>query len=72
MEPIDLLVGTFIMKGKLRISTQTEISTSLEMTRLPWLSIYAVSISNPHLPQMATLQVPMVLISPSRVVFAMV
>jgi hypothetical protein len=70
MEPIDLLVGTFIMKGRLRISTQTEISTSLEMTRVPWLSVYEVSISNPHLPQMATLQVPMVLISPSRVVFA--
>lgn len=72
MEPIDLLVGTFIMKGKLRISTQTEISTSLEMTRVPWLSIYEVSISNPHLPQMAALQVSMVLISPSRVAFAMV
>jgi hypothetical protein len=70
MEPIDLLVGTFIMKGKLRISTQTEISTSLEMTRVPWLSIYEVSISNPHLPQMAALQVAMVLISPSRVGFA--
>ncbi len=71
MEPVDVLVGTFIMKAKLRISTQTEISTSLEMARVPWLSIYDVSISNPHLPQMTALQVSMVLVSPSRVAFAM-
>ena len=30
MQPIDLLVGTFVIKGKIRISTQTDIGTSLE------------------------------------------
>ncbi|RPI94685.1 MAG: hypothetical protein EHM40_05770 [Chloroflexi bacterium] len=67
MAPIEILVGTFIMKGKVRISTQTEIASSLEMARVAWMSIYDVSISNPHLPQMATLQVPMILVNPNHV-----
>ncbi len=71
MQPVDLLVGTFLMKGKIRISTQTEVATSLEVARVNWMSVYDVSISNPHLPQMAVLQVPMVLVSPSRVAFAL-
>ena len=67
MEPVELLVGTFVMKGKIRISTQTEISASLEMARVSWMSVYDVLITNPHLPQMAALQVPMVLVNPNRV-----
>lgn len=71
MEPIDLLVGTFVMKGKIRISTQTEISTSIEMARISWMSVYDISVTNPYLPQMAALQVPMVLVNPTRVSFAL-
>ncbi|MBN2115283.1 MAG: hypothetical protein JW730_01845 [Anaerolineales bacterium] len=71
MEAVEVLVGTFVMKGKLRISTQTEISASLEMARVNWTSIYDVSVSNPHLPQMATLQVPMALVNPNRVAFTL-
>lgn len=67
MEPVELLVGTFVMKGKIRISTQTEIAASLEMARVSWMSVYDVLITNPHLPQMAALQVPMVLVNPNRV-----
>src|SRR5512138_2628612 len=48
MEPIDVLVGTFVMKGKIRISTQTDIGSSLEMARVSWMSVYDVSISNPQ------------------------
>jgi hypothetical protein len=70
MEVTDLLVGTFVMRGKIRISTQTEIGVSLEMARLSWISIYDVTVSNPHLPQMAPLQVPMVLVNPTHVAFA--
>jgi hypothetical protein len=71
MELIDLLVGTFVMKGKIRISTQTEISTSIEMARISWMSVYDVAVTNPYLPQMAALQVPMALINPTRVSFAL-
>jgi hypothetical protein len=71
MEVADLLVGTFIMKGQLRISSQMEIATSLEMARVSWLSVYEVVISNPYLPQMPALQVPMVLVDPMHIAFGL-
>ncbi|HEX2995812.1 MAG TPA: hypothetical protein VHP14_13385 [Anaerolineales bacterium] len=71
MEAIEIMVGTFVMKGRTRISTQTEISASLEMARVSWMSIYEVMVTNPYLPQMAALQVPMMLVNPNRVSFAL-
>ena len=69
MEDMDLLVGTFVMKAKIRISTHTELDTTLESARVSWMSVYDVSITNPYLPQMPALQVPMVLVNPSHVAF---
>ncbi|MEO8354327.1 MAG: hypothetical protein ABI621_00290 [Chloroflexota bacterium] len=69
MEPVDVLVGTFLMKGKIRISTQTELGTSLEVARVSWMSLYDVEVTNPYLPQMAPLHVPMTLLNPIHVAF---
>lgn len=69
MQSVDVLVGTFVMKGKIRISTQTEVGISLEVARVSWMSLYEVEITNPHLPQMPALHVPMVLLNPSHVAF---
>jgi hypothetical protein len=71
MEAVDLLVGTFVMSGKIRISTHTEVDTTLESARVSWMSVYEVSISNSYLPQMPALQVPMVLVNPSHVAFGL-
>ena len=71
MQPIDLLVGTFVIKGKIRISTQTDIGTSLESARITWMSVYDVLITNPYLPQMPALQAPIILVSPNHVVFGL-
>jgi hypothetical protein len=70
MQDIQVLVGTFIAKGKIRISTQTELAASLEVARLTWLSHYEVEITNPYLPQMPPMQLPMMLVSPDHVSFA--
>ncbi len=70
MLDVEVLAGTFIMKGKIRISTQTEIGVSLEVARALWTSLYDVAITNPHLPQMQLLKVPMVLVNPAHVAFA--
>jgi hypothetical protein len=70
MQDIQVLVGTFIAKGKIRISTQTELAASLEVARLTWLSLYEVEITNPYLPQMPPMQLPMMLVSPDHVSFA--
>lgn len=71
MQPIDALVGTFVMKGNIRISTQTEVGVSLEVARITWMSVYDVTVMNPYLPQMPPIQVPMTLINPSRVGFGL-
>jgi hypothetical protein len=69
MQEVDALVGTFVMKGNIRISTHTELGTSLEVARVAWMSIYDTAITNPYLPQMPVLQVPMVLVNPNHVAF---
>jgi hypothetical protein len=71
MEAVDLLVGTFVMKGQIRISTHSEVDHTLEAGRVSWMSVYDVSITNPYLPQMPGLQVPMVLVNPSHVSFGL-
>jgi hypothetical protein len=72
MEYVEVLVGTFVMKGKIRISTQTEVGVSLEVAIVAWMSLYDVEITNPHLPQMPPLHVPMVLVNSNHVVFGFV
>lgn len=69
MQAVDVLVGSFVMKGNIRISTHTELSQSLEVARLAWMSLYDVNIMNPYLPQMPPLFVPMVLVNPDHVAF---
>ena len=71
MEDVHIMVGTFIMNGKIRISTHTEVDTTLESARVSWISVYEVTITNPYLPQMPALQVPMVLVNPSHVAFGL-
>lgn len=69
MEPVEMLVGTFLMKGQIRISAQTEVGVSLEVARVAWMSLYDAVITNPYLPQMPPMHVPMVLVNPSHVAF---
>jgi hypothetical protein len=69
MQDIQALMGTFVVKGKIRISTQTELGTSLEVARVSWLSIYEAEIVNPYLSQMSSLHVPMLLVNPEHVAF---
>lgn len=71
MQEVEILLGTFVAKGKIRISTQTELVASLEVARLAWMSIYDVEIANPYLPQMPLMHVPMMLVNPVHVAFAM-
>ena len=69
MQAVDVLVGSFVMKGNIRISTHTELATSLEVARVAWMSLYDVNVMNPYLPQMPPLFVPMVLVNPEHVAF---
>jgi hypothetical protein len=71
MQPISVQVGTFIFNGALRISTQVDIGTSIASNaRIAWLSLYDAKVSNPNIPQMGEMPVPMLLIRPAQVGFA--
>jgi len=70
MYDVEVLMGTFIVKGKMRISAQSELSTSLEVARVNWMSIYDAEIANPYLPQMPPMKLPMMLVDPEKVAFA--
>jgi len=69
MVPLTFLIGTFRLNGLMRISANTDISSHLSIVKSPLVSIYELDISNPALPTMGTLHVPMALIRPSVVSF---
>jgi len=66
MQPVQVLMGMFSVKARLRISTATDLASSLDVMNTAWVSIYEAEITNPYLPQFS-LSVPMLLISPSKV-----
>lgn len=68
MQPVDMMVGYFLLKGKIRISTQTDVATNLDVSRTAWMSIYEADIINPYLPQF-NIHVPMLLVNPLHVNF---
>jgi hypothetical protein len=68
MDTVSVLLGTFILKGKIRYSSQTGLGSSLEVARTAWMSLYEVDVSNPSLPQLA-MHVPMLLMRPTQVSF---
>ncbi|MBI5353008.1 MAG: hypothetical protein HZB50_10250 [Chloroflexi bacterium] len=70
IQPVEILVGTFLMKAHIRVSAQAELATSLDVMRAAWVSIYDADISNPYLPQFS-LHVPMLLVNPNQVSFGM-
>jgi hypothetical protein len=67
MVPVTAGLGTFLLKGKLRISALTGMASSIEMAHTNWTSIYEVEITNPYLPQMPPLRIAMVLLSTKNV-----
>ena len=70
-QPVMVLLGSFLIAGKVRISTQTGFATSIATSRLAWMSIYEGTISSPALPQMTPLIVPMLIVRPHHVSFTM-
>lgn len=66
---VTILMGLFVVNGNIRISAQTDLATSLQITHSPWVSVYDVELSSPQLPQMPALQIPLLLVRPAQVVF---
>jgi hypothetical protein len=71
MQPLTVAVGTFVFKGEMRISSQSNLGANLELSKIAWLSLYNLEIGNPQLPQMPPLHVPMAIVSPEQVLYGL-
>ncbi len=68
---VDMILGAYMLKGKVRMSTHADFATMIEISHMTWFSVYDADISNLFVPQMPTLHVPMLLINPTQVSFGM-
>jgi hypothetical protein len=66
MKEIQVVMGPFIMKAKIRYSAATDLATSLEVLNTTWASLYEAEVTSPYLAQFSV-TVPMLLVSPSKV-----
>lgn len=64
MADVNLLLGSFTLKGKIRISTHTDFATAIEVVHAGWLSVYEAEIASPFIQQMPAIQTPMLLVNP--------
>jgi hypothetical protein len=67
--PVSMMMGKFLVKGKLRMSPQTDIGTTLSISHTKWMSVYEAEIGCPYLPQMPPMQVPMLVVRPTQVAY---
>lgn len=70
MMPVTAILNSFFLDCTTRLSTQTELSSALEVTRMEWLSLYDAKITNPYLPQL-NIQVPMLIARPEKIVLGL-
>ena len=66
---VNLILGEFMLKGKIRISTRADLATGLEVSHMTWLSVYEAEITNPFQQQIPVIHVPMLLVNPRLVSF---
>lgn len=70
MQPVQVLMSSFILTAKIRISTATDMAASLDVMNTSWLSLYDVDIVNPYLSQF-NVHVPMLLAKPNKVMIGL-
>lgn len=70
MESVVVMVGSFMFNGYLRISDQVNLGTHLDVAHETYYSIYDSEVSNPGLPNMGTLRIPLIIFRSDQVTFA--
>ncbi len=71
LSDVNMVLGVFLVKGKILVSTQVELAANLELAYKNWLSVYEADISSPFLTQMPVLHVSMLLVRPPQVSFGL-
>ena len=68
-EPVNALVGTFQVKGSLRITASSSLKRYVEVTRENYTSVYDAEITNLVLPAFGPIKVPYILIRQGAAIF---
>lgn len=71
MLDVNMLLGSFMVTGKIRTSTHADLVTNLEAAHMTWLSVYFAEITSPFLPQLPAIHASMVLVKPTQVSFGL-
>jgi hypothetical protein len=69
MEPVNALVGSFHIKGFIRISANGNLKKFLEVNRESYTAVYDAEISNLITPSMGNIAVPFLLVRQETAVF---
>lgn len=70
MEPVVVMVGSFMFKGSVRMSDQINIGTHLDVAHETYYSLYDSEVSNPGIQSMGILQIPLTILRSDLVTFA--
>jgi hypothetical protein len=68
--PVTALVGGYAFNGYLRMTVTTDLSRFLNVNREAFISLYDIDISNPAIPAMGVIHVPLALIRNRSVILA--
>lgn len=71
MLDVNLILGAFMLTGKIRTSTHADLVTNLEAAHMTWLSVYFAELTSPFLPQLPAIHASMVLVKPTQVSFGL-
>jgi hypothetical protein len=69
MKDVNIMLGSFSVKGKLRISTHTDFATSIEVAHAGWLSVYDAEVAPLFLQGFPVMHAPLMLVNPMFVGF---
>ncbi len=69
-EPVTVLLGDFRMDGKMRISTHTNVTQTLDVAKEPYLAVYDVSVSSLSSPDRKPLRTRMAVVRHTGAVLA--
>lgn len=70
MEPVTALIGAFRFDGFVRMSTQTDLESYLDVIKESFTSIYDIKVTSPNIPAFKPFQIPFALLRRDRVIFA--
>lgn len=72
MDPVTVLVASFRIDAKMRMSAITSLKKYMEITRESFTPLYDAEITNPLMPTLGVMKVPMLMVRQISTVFALV